>query len=411
MPQLKPLVLLLAVATAATLSNAQAAEAPAATTTAAATAAAAAAAPLIAQIEAAQAPNRGGLDGLTLQELMKKFGVPGLSIAVVKDFKIQWAKAYGIADVDTGRVVDVNTAFQAASISKPVMAMAAVKLAQDGRLSLDADVNTLLRAWKVPQTELTRAQPVTPRALLSHTSGSDDGFGFPGYAPDAPLPSVVQIIQGDNKLANVSGVRFSRPPYQAMKYSGGGSLIMQQALTDLTGQPFAELMQSTVLEPLGMTGSSFQQPPRADWAPRLAFAHNHKGQRMGAPWHVYPEQAAAGLWTTPSDLARYMIEVQQARRGPKGKVLTQYGALEMSSPVGSGAFAVGLQLEMRGQGWYFMHGGSNWGFQCELTGHVLKGYGVVIMSNGDDGGVVVREVRARVAAAYGWDQLDKPLIR
>ncbi len=404
MPKLKPLTLLLALATTAALSAAQAAEVPAASTSAAT--------PLIAQIEAAQTPNRGGLDGLSLQELMKKFGVPGLSIAVVKDFKIHWAKAYGVADVESGRAVDVSTAFQAASISKPVMAMAAVKLAQDGRLSLDADVNTMLRAWKVPQTELTRAQPVTPRALLSHSSGSDDGFGFPGYAPDAPLPSVVQIIEGDNKLANVSGVRFSRPPYQAAKYSGGGSLIMQQALTDLTGQPFAELMQSTVLAPLGMTGSSFQQPPPASWAPRLAFAHNHKGQRMGAPWHVYPEQAAAGLWTTPTDLARFMIEVQQARRGVGlGKVLTQHGALEMSSPVGSGPFAVGLQLEMRGQGWYFMHGGSNWGFQCELTGHVLKGYGVVIMSNGDDGGVVVREIRARVAAAYGWDQLDKALIR
>ncbi|MCV2349442.1 serine hydrolase domain-containing protein [Paucibacter sp. Y2R2-4] len=370
MPQHKPLALLLALAATATLSTAQAAPAIEASE---ASATAAAAAPLIAQIESAQASNRGKLDGLTLQEVMKKFGVPGLSIAVVKDFKIHWAKAYGVADVETGRAVDVNTAFQAASISKPVMAMAAVKLAQDGRLSLDADVNTMLRAWKVPQTELTRTQPVTPRALLSHTSGSDDGFGFPGYAPDAPLPSVVQIIQGDNKLANVSGVRFSRPPYQAAKYSGGGSLIMQQALTDLSGQPFAELMQSTVLAPLGMTGSSFQQPPRADWAPRLAYAHNHKGERMGAPWHVYPEQAAAGLWTTPSDLARYMIEVQQARRGPKGKVLTQHGALEMSSPVGSGPFAVGLQLEMRGQGWYFMHGGSNWGFQCDLTGHVLKG--------------------------------------
>lgn len=405
MPTFKALAPLLALtlAATATLRHAQAAEAqdPAA-----------ALSPLIAQIEAAQSPNRGGLDGFTLQEVMKKFGVPGLSIAVVKDFKIHWAKAYGVADVETGRAVDVNTAFQAASISKPVMAMAVVKLAQDGRLSLDADVNTMLRAWKVPQTELTRAQPVTPRALLSHTSGSDDGFGFPGYAPDAPLPSVVQIIQGDNKLANVSGVRFSRPPYQAMKYSGGGSLIMQQALTDLSGQPFAELMQSTVLGPLGMTGSSFQQPPRADWAPRLAYAHNQKGQRMGAPWHVYPEQAAAGLWTTPSDLARFMIEVQQARRGPgKGKLLTPLGALEMSSPVGSGAFAVGLQLEMIGQGWYFMHGGSNWGFQCDLSGHVLKGYGVVIMSNGEGGGAAIREIRNRVAAAYGWDQLDKPLAR
>lgn len=368
------------------------------------------AAPYIARIEAAQSPDRGGLDGATLEQVMKKFGVPGMSIAVVKDFNIHWAKAYGVADVETGRPVDVNTAFQAASISKPVTAMAAVKLAQDGRLSLDGDVNEILSSWKIPVSELTRSQPVTPRALFSHTSGSDDGFGFPGYAPTDPMPNLVQVIRGE-KPANVSGVTFSRPPYQGMKYSGGGTVIMQVALTDLTGQPFEDLMRTTVLEPLGMTGSSFQQPPRADWEPRLARAHGPNGQRMGAPWHVYPEQAPAGLWTTASDLARFVIEVQVAMRGPRGKALTQQSAREMISPVGTGAFAVGLKVEMRGQGWYFMHGGSNWGFQCDLLGHFVKGYGVVIMTNGDDGGAAIREIQGRIAAAYGWDVLDKPLLR
>jgi CubicO group peptidase (beta-lactamase class C family) len=220
----------------------------------------------------------------------------------------------------------------------------------------------------------------------------------------------VQVIRGD-KVANVGGVTFSRPPYQGMKYSGGGTVIMQVALTDLTGQPFADFMQATVLGPLGMTGSSYQQPPRPDWAPRLARAHGGNGQRMGAPWHVYPEQAPAGLWTTPSDLARFLIEVQTAVRGPRGVVLTQQGAREMTSPVGTGPYAVGLSMEKRGEGWYFGHGGSNWGFQCDLTGHVRKGYGVVIMTNGDNGGAVLREIEARVAAAYGWDVLDKPLVR
>ena len=393
MPTLRPSVLLLAAA----LVIASAAEAQDA-------------APYIARIEAVQLPDRGGLDGSTLEQVMKKFGVPGMSIAVVKDFKIHWAKAYGVADVETGQPVDVNTAFQAASISKPVTAMAAVKLAQDGRLSLDDDVNEILSSWKIPSSELTRVQPVTPRALFSHTSGSDDGFGFPGYSPTEPMPSPVQIIRGEEP-ANVGGVTFSRPPYQGMKYSGGGTLIMQVALTDLTGQAFEDLMQTTVLEPLSMSRSSFQQPPRADSAPRLARAHDPKGQRMEAPWHVYPEQAAAGLWTTPSDLARFIIEVQVAMRGPRGKVLTQQSAREMTSPVGTGAFAVGLQVEMRGQGWYFMHGGSNWGFQCDLLGHFVKGYGVVIMTNGDEGRAAIREIQGRIAAAYGWDVLDKPLLR
>jgi CubicO group peptidase (beta-lactamase class C family) len=366
--------------------------------------------PFIARIEGAQSPDRGGLDGLTLEQAMRRFRVPGMSIAVIRDFKVHWAKGYGVADVEAGTPVDVNTAFQAASISKPVTAMAAVKLAQDGRLSLDADVNTLLTSWKVPASEHTRSTPVTPRSLFSHTSGSDDGFGFPGYAPDAPRPTVVQVIRGEQP-SNVGSVTFARPPYRAFKYSGGGTTIMQLALTEFTGQPFDELMRTLVLEPLGMSGSSYRQPPAPEWAPRLARSHNGAGRRMGPPWHVYPEQAAAGLWTTPSDLARFAIEVQNALRGARGAVLTQASAREMTSPVGTGPYAVGLSVEKRGEGWYFMHGGSNWGFQCDLLAHLRKGYGVVIMTNGDAGGLLIREIEGRVAAAYGWDSLERPLFR
>ncbi|MGQ0647548.1 MAG: serine hydrolase domain-containing protein [Gemmatimonadaceae bacterium] len=368
------------------------------------------AAAYMARIEAAQSPDRGALDALTLQQVLQRFRVPGMSIAVIRDFEIHWAKGYGVADVETGTLVDANTAFQAASISKPVTAMAAVRLAQDGRFSLDADVNTLLKTWKVPASEHTRTAPVTPRALFSHTSGSDDGFGFPGYNPDEPRPTAVQVIRGD-KPSNVGTVTFGRPPYRGFKYSGGGTVIMQLALSEFTGQPFADLMRSLVLEPLGMTGSTYQQPAPPEWASRMSRAHNGAGRRMGAPWHIYPEQAAAGLWTTPSDLARFAIEVQKAVRGPKGAVLTQASAREMTSPVGTGPFAVGLQVEKRGEGWYFMHGGSNWGFQCNLIAHYRKGYGVVIMTNGDAGGAAIREIEGRIAAAYGWDSLDKPLLR
>ncbi len=132
---------------------------------------------------------------------------------------------------------------------------------------------------------------------------------------------------------------------------------------------------------------------------------------MNAKWHVYPEQAAAGLWTTPSDLARFAIEVQTAIRGPAGRVLSQASAREMIAPTGVGPFAVGLVIERRGEGWYFSHGGSNWGFQCNLVAHVRKGYGLVVMTNGDNGGQLIREIEARVAAAYGWDTLDKPIPR
>lgn len=336
--------------------------------------------------------------------------MPGLSIAVVKDFQVHWAKAYGVADVATGRRVETTTRFQAASISKPITAMAAVKLAQDHRLDLDADVNRYLTSWKVPASDLTRTQAVTPRSLFSHTSGSDDGFGFPGYDPTVARPSVPQILNGEAP-SNVGKVLFARPPFQGFKYSGGGTTIMQLALTELTGQPFAALMKATVLDPLGMVDSSYEQPPSAETVPRLARAHNGQGKPMDAVWHVYPEQAAAGLWTTPSDLARFLIEVQTAVRGPGGRVLSQAAAREMTAPVGVGPYAVGLSMEKQGEGWYFSHGGSNWGFQCYMVGHLRKGYGFAVMTNGDRGGLLIGEIERRLAEAYNWDTLHRPLVR
>jgi CubicO group peptidase (beta-lactamase class C family) len=364
----------------------------------------------IARIEGPQSPNRQGWDPYTIQELMQRFRIPGVSIAVIRDFKVHWAKGYGVADATTNQPVDTGTAFQAASISKPVFAMAMVKLQQDGRLSLDADVNTILTSWKVPASEFTREQPVTLRSLSSHTSGADDGFGFPGYAPNEARPTLVQILNGE-KPSNVGPVKFVRSPYSGAKYSGGGVTLAQLAITDFVKRPFADFMHETILAPLGMSRSSYEQPMNDGFAAKASKAHNGAGRRMDAPWHVYPEQAAAGLWTTPSDLARFAIEVQRAIRGPKGTILTQASAREMLAAVGAGGFAVGFGVAQRNEGWYFSHSGGNWGFGCDLLAHFRKGYGVVVMTNGDAGGRIIGEIEARVAAAYGWDSLDKPIPR
>ena len=365
---------------------------------------------LIARIEGAQPVPASAADSVSLAALMERFNVPGVSVAVIKDFRVHWARSYGVADRETGRPVLPNTPFQAASISKPVTAMAALRLVQDGKLQLDGDINTVLRSWRIPVTDLNRTRPVTARALFSHTSGADDGFGFPGYDPGAPLPTMPQLLDGQAP-SNVKAVLFARPAFQQYKYSGGGLSIMQLALTELTGKPFAALLQSMVLGPLGMSESSFEQPPSAAYAARVARAHSLQGRRPIAPYHIYPEQAAAGLWTTPGDLARYVIEVQLASLGGAGKVLTPALAREMVTPVGVGPFAVGLTVEKRGEGWYFSHGGANWGFRANIIGHLRKGYGLVVMTNSDNGGQLIREIEQRVAAAYQWDSLDKPLRR
>ena len=315
------------------------------------------AAAMQAKVEGVQSGGSGDLAALSLADAMKQVGVPGVSIAVIRDFAVHWAKGYGVADVETRQPVSAETLFQAASISKPIAAMAAMRLVQEGRLALDEDVNRVLTSWTVPPATAWNA-PVTPRALMSHTSGADDGFGFPGYDPDAPRPTLVQILNGE-RPSNVGKVLFVRPPFQAFKYSGGAVTLMQLALGDLTRQPFAAFMRASVLAPLGMNDSTYEQPIPEPMASRTARGHSREGLARPVKWHVYPEQAAAGLWTTPGDLAKAAIEVQKALRGPKGVVLTQASAREMTTPVGVGPFAVGFTIEKRGEGWYFLHGGSN----------------------------------------------------
>jgi len=365
---------------------------------------------MMARIEGAQSPNRQGLDPLTLQELMERFHVPGVGVAVIRDFEIHWAKGYGVADVESGARVDADALFQAASISKPVTAMAALRAVQDGRFSLDADINTILKSWKLPAGEFTRRQPVTPRALMSHTSGLGDGFGFPGYHPSAARPTIVEILNG-SKPSNVGPVLMEREPFTAAKYSGGGVTLMQLALMDALGKPFPEIMQSLVLGPISMTNSAYEQPLSPERDRHATRAHNGGGRAMDTKWHVYPELAAAGLWTTPTDLAKFAIEIQKTALGRSSRVLTQSTVREMLTPVGVGDYAVGLAIAKKGEGWYFAHGGSNWGFQCDLLVHRLKGYGVAIMTNSDSGRPVINAIEDRVATAYGWDSLDKPVLR
>jgi len=350
------------------------------------------------------------LDPAAVQELLTKFNVPGVSIAVIQDFKIAWARGYGTADVETGTSVAPDTMFQAASISKPVAAMVSLKAVQDNRFALDQDINTILKSWRLPETPFTKDRRVTPRMLMSHTSGMGDGFGFPGYAPNAPLPTLQQLMDG-RPPSNRRRIRLERPPMTAYEYSGGSVMMQELVLTDAIGKPFAELARDWVLNPIAMTNSTFEQPLPAQREKQAARAHDQKGMRMGDPWHVYPEHAAAGLWTTATDLAKFAIEVQKSLNGQSNRVLSPSTIREMVTPVGVGPYAIGFQIEKQGEGWYFMHGGSNWGFQCDLMAHRVKGYGAVIMTNGDAGFPVIQQLRRRIQQEYKWDTLDPPVPR
>ena len=364
-----------------------------------------------AAIELAQTqPGEDGLGTSTVAELMEEFGVPGVSVAVIQDFKIHWAKAYGVADVETGQLVDIETMFQAASISKPVAAIGVLRAVQDGLFSLDDDINDILDSWTLDGREFTRNRPVTPRTLTSHTSGLGDGFGFPGYDPEQPLPTTVQILEG-HELSNVGSVFMEREPLTFYEYSGGGVTVMELALSDVRRRPFVDVLQEGVLAPIGMTRSSYAQPISPEHNQNAARAHDNNGESRGPKWHVYPEHAAAGLWTTPTDLARLIIEVQRSASGESNRVLSQSMIQEMLNPVGVGPFAVGFTVSKVGEGWYFSHGGSNWGFRALMLAHKVKGYGLVVMTNADQGSTVINEISRRIQYTYNWDSVASAVAR
>jgi CubicO group peptidase (beta-lactamase class C family) len=351
-----------------------------------------------------------GLGALTIEELMERFSVPGVSIAVIRDFDIHWAKGYGTADVETGKPVDTETMFQAGSISKPVAAMGVLKAVQDGVFGLDDDINDILTSWQLDTGEFTRDRPVTPRTLTSHTSGLGDAFGFPGYDPAGPIPSVIQILEGEPP-SNTRPIFMERSPMSLMEYSGGGVVLMQLALADARGKPFEEILRDDVLVPIGMPNSTFENPLPPERDRNASRGHDRNGQSRGAKWHVYPEMAAGGLWTTATDLARFAIEVQKSAIGESNKVLSRTMVQEMLSPVGVGDFAVGFGIQKLGEGWYFYHSGDDWGFQADLVAHKVHGYGLVVMTNSDQGYSLIQELRQRVERAYEWDSVASPAPR
>jgi CubicO group peptidase (beta-lactamase class C family) len=336
---------------------------------------------------------------MTLSDRMFAYHVTGLSIAVIHDGAIRWSHGFGTLKVG-GASVTADTLFQAASVSKPVSAFAVLRLVQSGKLNLDEDVNLYLKSWKVPTNPFTEQRGVTLRELLTHTAGTTVS-GFPGYAEGAAIPKLPQILDG-LPPANNQPIRVDIVPGTQFRYSGGGYVIVQQILTDVTGERFAKFMQQTVLDPLGMTHSTFERPIPIALQKNAATGYRTNGEPVEGGAHAYPEMAAAGLWTTAGDLARFAIGVQNALAGRTGAILSRQLAQEMVAPL------LGKRGVMFGVGGsrtnpYFAHSGGNEGFETYLVAYE-KGDGVAVMTNGegDPGFDLTLEIVRSIAHEYGW---------
>ena len=337
------------------------------------------------------------IEAMRLADRMARFNIPGVSVAVINSGRIEWARAYGVREAGTDAAVTPDTLFQAASISKPVAALAALHFVERGALSLDGDVNDKLTSWKVPANAFTSQKAVTVRELLSHSAGLTV-HGFPGYAPGAEIPSLVAVLDGA-KPANTEPVRVSTLPGSAWSYSGGGYTVLQQLLIDVLHKPFPRLMAETVLGPAKMRHSTYEQPLPKDRLPFAAVAHLANGKPVEGGRHIYPEMAAAGLWTTPSDLCRFAIEVMSAWKGRSGRIIGRDMAGEMLK-VQKAPSGLGLMVSGSGKGLRFEHGGSNEGFTCMLVAYPETGMGAAVMVNSDAGPKLYGEILRAIAVAY-----------
>jgi CubicO group peptidase (beta-lactamase class C family) len=340
----------------------------------------------------------------TLRQLMDAFHVPGLSVAVVRDYRVAWARAYGVTEPGGSAPVTIKTLFQAGSISKPVAAAGALWLVERGSLSLDENVNARLRSWQVPENEFTATEKVTLRRLLSHSAGLTV-HGFPGYAMNEPVPTLVQVLDGE-KPANTAPVRVDFVPGTRYRYSGGGVTIEQQLILDVTGKAFPEFMRETVLKRAGMDDSTYEQPLPADRRSLAATGTRSDGKAVQGRFHVYPEMAAAGLWTTPTDLARFAIEIALSKFGKANRILSQKMTREMlTSQIKADDGTVGLGFFLEDAvGDRFGHNGADEGFQALLTMSSETGKGIAIMGNSDAFFQVAAYVEEAVAHADEWKQ-------
>jgi CubicO group peptidase (beta-lactamase class C family) len=332
-----------------------------------------------------------------IEDRMKELSIPGLSIAVMNNGVIEWAKGYGMADSSENRKVTTKTLFQAGSISKPIAATRALQLAEKGKINLDANVNDYLTSWKLPDNEFTEKEKATTRRLMTHSAGLTV-HGFPGYSRSDKIPSVVDVLSGKG---NTGPVSIFRKPGERWKYSGGGYTILQLIITDIEQKKFPVIMQEQVLNPLGMTSSTYTNPLPKKYHNLAAAGYYSDGTEVEGNWHVYPEMAAAGLWTTPSQLVLWTKEIQQISQTQKDGLLKAQTVNEMLTEYRGNQGLGPYVLEHT-----FGHGGADEGFRADLMAWKEHPISVAIMVNSDNGSKIMQEIFLSIAKEYNLPGIE-----
>ncbi len=341
---------------------------------------------------------------------MKERRVNGVSVAVVNNGKIEWMKGYGIKDADnTADSVSPGTLFQLASIGKIITTLAALHLVKEEKISLDEDVNNKLKSWKVPDNQFTSEKKVTLRTLLSHSAGLTDDYGFEGYYPSATIPSLQQVLNAEKPANNKKKLVPAAVPGSKERYSGGGFIIIQQLIEDITGMPFRQYVERVVFQPISMTNTTYDHQPDINLKKDIARGHQANGKTdKKRKYNVYPEMAAAGPWTTAEDAAKLLIEIQKESNGQSELVLNTALTKEMLTPQINNT-GLGMHLLGSDKCLSFWHSGNNAGYVALLYG-ITEGKGAVVLTNSDGGEWFCLEMIRSIANAYNWPVMQTKTI-
>ena len=386
--------------------------------------------------------------GLTknIWAMMDDANVAGLSIAVIDDYEIEWARTYGEIEAGTQRFLRADTPMDTASVSKPLTAMTMMTLVEDGVFSLDTDVQSAailsyvkfgfpywnpLLLWLIygPSFQNGLALPgtqMTLRRLLSH-SASLEPWGTTAYLPGDKLPNTLQMLFGHDSNGNSesygggnmvwydpfildNGVQYQ--PGDVYRYSGGGFMAAQAMAESLTLADFEAMAQSRIFDVLDMDDSTYYQPLSAAFEARAAVPHDSNGDAVPVNQRpIYPWASGGGLYASPSDLAKATIALMQQGVGPNGaKVLepSSVSAILTKQAAGSTKYGLGMSLSAdqvtpNNDEWFTHNGGHTYA-KARIAGSPGEGSGIAILiSSGTDAAEDLRdEIFARFRTVYGW---------
>jgi CubicO group peptidase (beta-lactamase class C family) len=354
-----------------------------------------------------------------LAERMEYYQTPGLSVAIIDEYKLDWIKSYGVRSASKGEVVTTQTLFHAGSVAKSVSAAAILTLVEQGFLNLDDDVNDRLVSWRVPENEYTGVEKVTLRRLLSHSTGLRDGLTYRGPADPMPayfafgdeVPGITlqQLLEEGMPEDDIEPTRLIQEPGTSYHYANANYAILELLIEDSLGQPFEDFMQAVVLDRLGMTSSSYHQPLPQDLRARSASEHTLDGKPMEGGRANSSFCAAGSLWTTSGDLSIFVIDLMKAYQGETGHLLSPQMAQQMLSPQIeilnnplSDAYGLGVELQSTSQGPKVWHTGGTWGSNSIIWFYPQIGKGAVVMTNSASSNLLRFEILLSIYLAYGW---------